>query len=657
MTHATDLAESKHAQMQQDIWSVGRCNTSLPDVRHLYDLEDGPSLASYTWPLSPRRYPTWFAPVFQCSIRLLRTHTPVTSLQTARHRHTVHRIYSEKTGFDTYAQNRDGEKYSSRPVRVGHDARMPLLEKVKEQLSQSSAGPSPDGRGFIQSIDQRWNPTLHLLLRGGHRTQESCRTIASAAINRYPPAHIIPLDGRNGLWNPIDKKVRASAVTGINNLLNRGFADDRSILKDDDVMLIIDADDTWFQLPAQLTLHRFLEALYEDNKRLLSMYGRIDSKDAEQRAYGRRNENGGGQLTGHKAKRASLPTNTVQKYSQRIIFAASKECHVPGKKLRSPACVAVPFSPLRPDTYDKLTDKSRTPDTYRPRWLTGGMVMGLVADLRLLYNHAADIAQFNPWLDEESILSKIFGEQEFMREYDRRRSSIGFFSMLGEKLGFIPLVKLNNLDMQIIPGARYEYSIGLDYNAKLFLPFLHSERDLTWLRYDDHKSLVKVQRERKIPFSTQLALPHDIATLQSPFYSPDDKTVAWHIAAYDDRVIPALPHPKLRSWSSLPLLTNIPTFTITPVFHLDIQVPETERMKNWKKMWFSQWIRPLMSETVRRLKKDVAGDDLDKENGKGGVWDFKEDWVSWKNFCKPWEEKVFGDRHGQWGVEVEDPRR
>ncbi|KAI5299204.1 hypothetical protein KEM56_003436, partial [Ascosphaera pollenicola] len=427
---------------------------------------------------------------------------------------------------------------------------------------------------------------------------------------------------------------------------------DKLELKDDDIVLIVDADDSWFQLPAQLTIQRFLERLYEDNQALLSKYGRIDLKDGEQRAYSRRGEQQDNMEKSGKTKRAPFARDTVQKYSERIIFAASKECNAPGKKLRAPACMAVPFSPLRPDTYDYYTDKTRDPITYRPRWLSGGMIMGLVADLRLLYQKAADIAKLNPWLDEELILARMHGEQEFMREINRR-TTVGFWQNLGEWLGFIRMVNLSNLDMQIVPGERYEYGIGLDYNAKLLFPMLHSERDIEWLRYDDSQKLLRIQRERKLPFGTSLRLPPDISTLQSPFYSPDDKTIAWRIAAYNDRAVPAFPHPKIRSWPSFSLLTNIPTFTIPPILHMDICIPESERKNHWEKMWFKAWARPLLTETVRRPKEDVAGGEWDKKNGKGGVWDFKEDWISWTEFCKPWESRVFGDKHGEWGVEVD----
>ncbi|KAI5298273.1 Enzyme that catalyzes the fourth step in the histidine pathway, partial [Ascosphaera pollenicola] len=130
------------------------------------------------------------------------------SLGNAVHR----RLHIEKADPYAYGYGRDGEKYSDKPIRVTQDSRMPLLEKVRQQLSQSNAGASPDGEGFVQSIDQRWKPTLHLLLRGGQRTAESCRTIASAAINGYPPAHMIPLDGRNRVWDPVSRMKRASAV-------------------------------------------------------------------------------------------------------------------------------------------------------------------------------------------------------------------------------------------------------------------------------------------------------------------------------------------------------------------------------------------------------------------------------------------------------------
>ncbi|KAI5285667.1 hypothetical protein KEM52_002339, partial [Ascosphaera acerosa] len=569
-----------------------------------------------------------------------------------------------------------GRTYAERPVRgagrisgpgLGHGL-PPLAEQVKAQLTQSRDG----FRASVQpgSVEEAeaggaWAPQLHLVLRGKQRTLETCRTVASAAINGYAPAHMVLLDGRDDAWDPVARRRQPSAVHGVLRMLTATEtetgedegADDRPLFADDDVVLVADADDTWFQLPAQVLLRRFFETLRAANENLAARHGYIDATEAitpaDQHLHGRSPATIPPQPPFSPVRLGSGSNALVQKYTARILFSASKTCNVPSRGRggrvasdRLPACAAVPFSPLRPDTYDAHTDVPGDRHSFRPRWLGSGMVMGIVADMRALYQRAAEEVEqasrgrgrqcVGCATEEQHVLSNIFGEQEYLREVDRRRNAIGFFKRVGEVLGLIPRVDLRGVRLDsrrrhhrknhhtshrddhtrkgaaAAPAAaaaaavvdpadlvRRDFGISLDYTSSLFLPLLADERDTQWIRYDDSRAIVETQRTRRLPFYAKLGLPEDVAALGRPFRS--GKSVGWEGAGREretgaDQKHPRGRHPQAPSWPALSLLTNIPSFRVPAVLHFDVPVPEHQREEKWRRIWFASGLSPWMRQ-------------------------------------------------------------
>jgi hypothetical protein len=73
-----------------------------------------------------------------------------------------------------------------------------------------------------------------------------------------------------------------------------------------------------------------------------------------------------------------------QKYTQRVLFGAAKECF---NDPEEPACYSAPESPLPTDIYCDETDKHSDGKYNRPRYVGSSMVMGRVSDLRLIARH------------------------------------------------------------------------------------------------------------------------------------------------------------------------------------------------------------------------------------------------------------------------------
>ena len=267
-----------------------------------------------------------------------------------------------------------------------------------------------------------------------------------------------------------DKGSHAGKIRGVYDFLNN------KQVKDDDLVLIIDGYDVWFQLPPEILIRRYHAMVLEINERLRRRYGMVrDRKPSDKTA------------------------DMVQKYTQSVVFGADKICWP--NPVADPACAAIPYSTLPKDVYGPQTDKD--PDSFhnRPRYLNSGTVIGPAADVRAIYEYAVQKVEQNDRgkIGDQFVFAEIFGEQEFQRESIRRSSqSPGgrFYDWLSNSLGTSesPLsanITINN--MTTVAGQRYEYSIGLDYESRLFQTMTHSADDLEFIVYNSSASLSSIQ--------------------------------------------------------------------------------------------------------------------------------------------------------------------
>lgn len=442
----------------------------------------------------------------------------------------------------------------------------------------------------------------------------------TALVLDYPPATLV--EGES-----ID-----DSITAIRDYLLKPLR-----FKDDDVVLIVDEPDVWFQLPSDLLLRRFFAILAADNKKLRFTYGRSYSSSRDGPA--------------------------AQAFSERIIFGADKMCHA--KSSDDAACLAVPYSPLMPDIYGKYTDDSSDTSEYRPRWLNSGAVMGLVGDLRLLYRRAAELSyESSGSLNEEQTLSKIFGQQEYARELYRLHVSRSWATRFAEAVGILDTVDISNVSSPVSRGRRYDFAMGLDYRSDLFFTMPKADNDVDWLRYNNVTTLSGAQRNHKVPRESRLLLPEDIGLLPHPFTEmfndTDTKTKKKSSAStspgYKESV-DNLPGANNASWHTVPLATNVRSATVPPLLHLDRKA--ADRDKQWTSMWFHPWSRALLRKYLRVIQEEEVSvsslqdgvNSWDTRGGKGGMWTAHDEWKTWSDMCQGFEETVFGDVLGTWGKE------
>ena len=443
-------------------------------------------------------------------------------------------------------------------------------------------------------------------------------------------------DGEN--W---DKGSHAGKIKGVFDFLS-----DRSQVKDDDLILIVDGYDVWFQLPPEIMIRRYHKMVKEADEHLRARYGMVTE-----------------------GKPGDGTADRVQKYTQKVIFGADKLCWP--NPAEDPACAAIPYSTLPKDVYGPDTDKEKEGFHNRPRYLNSGNVIGPAADVRAIYRYALQKVEEDGRgsIGDQFVFAEIFGEQEFQRETIRRDSqSTGgrFYDWLSNTLGTSgsPLsanITINN--MTTVPGQRYEYSIGLDYESRLFQTMTHSAADIEFITYNSSAYLSSMQAAHPSLHGLPLFLPLDLQTASAPFSyaSPGNHTPDSPSSALLLPYSPALDNlptgPSEPTWRTLPLATNVYAASIPPLLH--INGDKSLLSTWWPKLWHHPYARALLRQYIRSSQTPTAAAAAakggqtwwDSRGGRGGVWTGNGEWMAWGEVCKGCEEEVFADGMGEWGRE------
>ena len=497
------------------------------------------------------------------------------------------------------------------------------------------------------------NPSFHLLIPATESNPELCKTLLSSFILSYPPATFV---NYGKTFNDVnwDKGTHAAKIKGVFDFLS-----DKKKVKDDDLVLIMDGYDSWFQLPPEVMIRRYHGMVVEANKHLRQRYGSVTE-----------------------GKPADGTSDRVQKYTQKVIFGADKICWP--NPAEDPACVAVPYSSLPDSTYGPDTDKDPTATHNRPRFLNSGNVIGPAADVRAIYKTAVEkVEKGRGTIGDQFVFAEIFGEQEYQRETIRTNSqgTAGqFYDWLSSKLGTSPSplsanITINN--MTTLPGQRYEYSIGLDYESNLFQTMTHSAADIEFITYESSTSLSTIQASHPSLSGLPFSLPPDLQTTPPPFsyVSPGyNHTLDADVTHTKSLLLPYsenLDHlpgqtpedPESEpSWLTTPLATNIYSSTIPPLLHLNGDKSLLQTW--WPHLWFHPYSRALLRRYVRSTQTYAAeaaaarGGQTwwDRRGGRGGVWTDGGHWMNWGEVCRGAEEEVFADGKGVWEKEEGERR-
>ena len=252
--------------------------------------------------------------------------------------------------------------------------------------------------------------------------------------------------------------------------------------REDDLVLIVDGYDAWFQLRPDVIISRYYDIIKTQTERLVDRFDRLEGSRV---------------LQEHGVK-------------QSIIFGADKTCWP--ENPRRPACWAVPQSPLPRWAFGPETDSGKFREHNRPRWLNSGTVIGPVGDLIKLFEATVDRiknAQSGVFSDQFHI-SNLFGRQELARymlnEWSPARLMADPPSLKKEVWisddyhggGHFENI---TLDVPYLdPAEDHEFHMTIDYESQLFQINSYHWKYLDWFAYD-HST-----------YDGRLALPDEINT-------------------------------------------------------------------------------------------------------------------------------------------------
>ncbi|KAF7953966.1 uncharacterized protein EAE97_001364 [Botrytis byssoidea] len=145
------------------------------------------------------------------------------------------------------------------------------------------------------------NPKFHLIIPACKKSLNLCKTLLTASILNYPPLTLLGFKLKSDETE--EKEDKASALQEIQDMLD--FLNGKD-MQDDDLVLLLNAN-TWLQLPGEVIIERFLRNRREVNEKLREEYG-VEK--------------------GIEAGTEMIRKLGQQKYTQKVLFAARKDCAV-----------------------------------------------------------------------------------------------------------------------------------------------------------------------------------------------------------------------------------------------------------------------------------------------------------------------------------------
>ncbi|USP81392.1 hypothetical protein yc1106_08666 [Curvularia clavata] len=495
--------------------------------------------------------------------------------------------------------------------------------------------------GHVKHVPPRLKkttPNFHLIMPSERDSNGFCKATLSAMVLNYPPPTVVQLHSGHGSSEKRQEAILSDTLHYLSN---------QKLVKDQDLVLIVDAQETRFQLPGDVIIAQYKQLLVDGNTRLLKRYGT--------------DENG------------------AQKFNQTIIFGAEKLCE--GDDM---ACKYVPLSIFPDDMYGAEAGRriSETP----AKFLNARTVMGPAGDLRTLYEAALKKFQERKSQSQtiQSVMATLFAEQQLNRdafEVKTKSSSAKLKDLFRGRLSdSLAKNRLYRAKASLSNFTTLDFSIGLDYTHTLFQPLSYTTPDeIIPLMHTESINLT--QYTHHSPDTIYLSLPAALSTAKPPFSRPDftapnpspnqkpshmeNLEYKLHLDALPDRTV---------QWPSIPLIQNTYTGAIPAVLSFPPTAPDnTSPSANISEadLWYSPYKRALLRNVFRNRQSPkgyhdaaVGGDrEWDRRGGLGGVWMAGEGtWVPWGQqeedgsggVCGGERDmEVFGDGKGVWMKEGE----
>ncbi|KAF7554931.1 hypothetical protein G7Z17_g2556 [Cylindrodendrum hubeiense] len=329
-----------------------------------------------------------------------------------------------------------------------------------------------------------------------------CKFMLTAIALGYPSPIIINWGLDYHTVTKWDGGVNMPKITGISKYLDSALRDDAhpdEKLYEDDIVLIADGYDIWFQLPPDILLKRYHAINRRAKIRLLEEW----------------------------------PHASPMAMKQTIVASAQKRCWPAKEAPMDTHCEELPESPLSADIYGPETETNATSyEHWRPRFLNGGTYMGPAGDVRRMFRRALDkfengIGQGYHLYSEQGITAEILGEQETWRNWQRRHNESGDAA-------------------ETMIQDHFEFHIGLDYEQELSLPTCHSDFQGQIVAMNNRTAIDTFSAELGIIPTRVQEIPDDIKQGRNPLVDIMDPPLQWgDMPMYVDlflKTIPVMQH-------------------------------------------------------------------------------------------------------------------
>lgn len=489
----------------------------------------------------------------------------------------------------------------SNPIPYDSDSKIPAaveLDPSADNLPNWTPEPAP----------KHAKGRFHLLIPATSSGRDLCKLLLSTQILGYPTPVLI----NYGAAEDADPYVQHLAK--VEGLLKYLEHQENANPDTEDLVLIIDGYDVWFQLRPDVLIKRYYESNKQANKRLVEKYGE----------------------------------HIVKKYNmkQSVIFGPDKLCW-PIDYSR-PACWAVDPGNLDSYAFGPQTS-SKHEELTHPRWLNSGTIMGTTQELIDVFRATLHDIQTNYVTNSDQYyFAEIFGRQEYAR-LSRKPELLE--ERKKETYGVTVEPKFDNgtrAEPDYTGVNRTEYFIGIDVKSELFQTLAFWKQFLTWSRGRD-SWVPPFERRDMLPYSVtnssvyDTRLAGDIVSSQKPFSIFKDSEKEEEKGIVGTR------------WSDVELLRN----TVSRLNPVIIHFTGEKRFREvwWSKLWFQSRAEALRIASAKQRTDKITDELIEgmtwynaepeeaeevSNAGKSGAWSDRGGWFGWNTLCKAYGPEMYG---------------
>ncbi|KAL6872011.1 hypothetical protein J3F83DRAFT_772667 [Trichoderma novae-zelandiae] len=395
-----------------------------------------------------------------------------------------------------------------------------------------------------------------------------CKSIMSAVALGYPLPTLLNWRGEFNRpeWHFAGSHIAKleSLLAVIEELLSRDDFDGGA--HDDDLAVLVDAYDIWFQLPPSVLIQRYHQLNNEANQRLRTQW----------------------QAAHQDSTSPPPPLFPIPPPKQSIIVTTAKDCQPDSQSGSDPHYAHWPPSPMPRDLYGPdtdavlplLFDPARKYKRMRPRCVNSGMVMGTMSSLRHVLRRcrrkiaAAALGGRQLWSDQ-ALLGEVIGEQEIWRGWVAQQLSASWDGSASRYDLEALSPEVRDIAAKALGGEQFEFGIGLDYNFTTIPATCSAEEDGYFVQIDDTDAVLAESLKAGVPNGPRInAVPKEL------LQDGEGKGPLSNV-----------------SWGNVPLYTDF-FFGVVPVgIHHNAYIDGLKpwRLQNW---WNLMWFYPRLRELV-----------------------------------------------------------